>query len=104
MDELIKNQMDYIFFFYGLAFIFLYAATQALTRQTQRRLPWQWLGLFGLTHGVNEWLDMLVAAFGDNLQFAAVRLIVMVCSFLFLLEFGRAGMVAVTGRGVGRWI
>ncbi|MBF0498218.1 MAG: GGDEF domain-containing protein, partial [Deltaproteobacteria bacterium] len=103
MVDFFKNQMDYIFFFYGLAFIFLYATTQALNRQTNRRLPWQWLGFFSLTHGANEWLDMLVAAFRDNLQFAAIRLIVMACSFLFLLEFGRAGMMAVTGRGVGRW-
>ena len=96
--------MDYIFFFYGLAFLVLAAVCFALRKREGSALTWTWLGLFGFTHGANEWLDLLATSLGDNSGFTAVRLFVMIVSFIFLLEFGRTGTISLRGRGPGRWI
>ncbi len=96
--------MDYIFFFYGLAFLVLAAVCFALRKRGESALTWTWLGLFGFTHGANEWLDLLAISLGDNSGFTAVRLFVMIVSFIFLLEFGRTGTISLRGRGPGRWI
>ena len=102
--HLILQQMDYIFFVYGLAFILLGVVCFATHYRKTTTFPLRWLGLFGFSHGINEWLDMLVISQGDGIMFSALRLLMMGVSFVFLLEFGRAGLLAVTGRTVGRWI
>ena len=56
MSRFLNAQLDYILFFYGLAFFLLAAVCWGLARDRDRLLPWMWLGLFGLTNGVNEWL------------------------------------------------
>jgi PAS domain S-box-containing protein len=103
MKNYFEMQMDYIFFFYGLAFIGLGVATYILSRE-DKRLPWVWLGLFGFTHGLNEWLDLLAFSWGDGLVFAACRWAIMTASFMFLLEFGRLSLVHRRGHGPGRWL
>ena len=97
-------QMDYIYFFYGLAFILLAAVSWSLSRMEKQPIPWKWLALFGIAHGGNEWLDMVVLSLKDIPDFPVVRLIVMALSFLFLIEFARAGSVAVQGKRPGRWV
>ena len=52
MTIFFQGQMDYIFFFYGLAFIGLGVVAYILAKEVNQRLPWSWLALFGLTHGV----------------------------------------------------
>ena len=59
MSTFFQGQMDYIFFFYGLAFIGLGVVCYILSKEVNQRLPWVWLALFGFTHGVNEWLDLV---------------------------------------------
>ena len=103
MAEFFTQQMDYIFFFYGLGFALLAATTLALAR-TDDAMPWKWLFLFSLVHAINEWLDMLALSLGDDLTFGAVRLVVLAASFVFLVEFGRTGLAAAGGRVPGRWI
>ncbi len=98
------RQMDYVFFVYGLAFIVLAAVCAMLQQRNTFRLPWLWFGLFGLVQGLHEWMEMLVLSFGDNKPFAIARGAVMALSFIFLLEFGRAGWVQLKGRGPGRWV
>ncbi|OGV63952.1 MAG: hypothetical protein A3K19_00325 [Lentisphaerae bacterium RIFOXYB12_FULL_65_16] len=104
MATALQSQMDFIFLVYGLAFVLLAAVCASLSRDPVRRLPWHWLGLFGLAHGANEWLDMVALGFGDTPGFAALRLGVMALSFAFLVEFGRAGLAQTSGWRVGRWI
>ena len=95
--------MDYVFFFYGLGFIILAAICWSRHKQ-QDRLPWLWLGLFGLTHGINEWLDLLTISLGDGQVFSAVRLVIMTASFVALMEFARLAVAAAWGKTPGRWI
>jgi len=104
MADFFKAQMDYFLFFYGLSFILVAPICHFLNRRPQRRLPWVWLGLFGTTHGVSEWLDLLALDLGSSPVFDLARFGLMTVSFVFLVEFGRAGMRTLRGRGPGRWV
>ncbi len=104
MIDFFKTQMDYIQFFYGLAFITLASVCFIMVRGKESRLPWVWLGLFGLTHGIYEWLDMAEDFVGEGQLLNAVNLLFGVVSFIFLAEFGRSGTARLQGRGQGRSI
>lgn len=95
------DQLDYIFFFYGLSFILLAAVCFSLSKTVKPILPWRWLAGFGLVHGINEWLDMLAFGLGDSLTFQAVRVLMMASSFVFLVEFGRRSTKWITGKTLG---
>jgi PAS domain S-box-containing protein len=99
-----QQQLDYIFLVYGLAFILMAATCAAIGRQPGRRLPWTWLCLFGLIHGVSEWLDMLALSLGDGRLFSMIRLATVTVSFFCLFEFGRKGLSVLRGRGLGLWM
>lgn len=102
--QYIQQQLDYIFFLYGFAFILLAAVCLIMHREQIGRLPWVWLGLFGLVHGITEWSDMLALSLGDGKAFSAVRLGLMTLSFVLLFEFGRGGLLKLQGKSPGRWI
>ncbi len=102
--QFLKSQLDYIFFVYGLAFVVLGVVCFTRQRSAQDVLPWQLMGLFGFTHGLNEWLDLLALTTGDTPLFSVLRLTVMAASFAFLVEFGRIASIKLGRRAVGRWI
>jgi signal transduction histidine kinase/HPt (histidine-containing phosphotransfer) domain-containing protein/AmiR/NasT family two-component response regulator len=104
MSQFLKSQMDYILFSSGSVFILLSVTLFFLSRKTRHPLNWQLFGLFGVLYGINEWLEMLVISLGDSPAFALTRLVVLGSSFVFLVEFGRAGVLGITGKGPGRWI
>lgn len=104
MADFFKENLDYIFFCYGLAFIILAAVCISLQKVERERLPWRTLGLFGLTHGITEWAELTAIQIGDSTFFLAIRCILMTISFLFLMEFGRDGGIRLRGKGPGRWI
>ncbi|NLF38434.1 PAS domain S-box protein [bacterium] len=109
----LAGQMDCVYLLYGTAFILIAAVAFLLRRQGGSRMPWRWLCLFGLAHGVSEWLEIVALSAGDPPWFAALRLAVMAVSFVFLIEFSRAH-AAVPGLPVrhraadapspGRWV
>ncbi|WP_277656695.1 sensor histidine kinase [Seleniivibrio woodruffii] len=84
-----------IYLFYGLAFIILGVAVFAKDKRFSKLkiagILWL-LGLFGLIHGVHEWMDLYrLFGFheGDDIIFnPAFRLAVMSVSFLVLLVYG----------------
>ena len=84
-----SSQLDFILFFYGLAFILLGATCAALARGFGENHSWLLLGVFGFLHGVGEWLDLTALVLGDTPVFAAVRVALMIASFALLLEFAR---------------
>jgi PAS domain S-box-containing protein len=88
------DQLDYIFFFYGLSFIILGTVCLNLHKHRQQKNdpPWKCLSLFAFTHGANEWLDMLAIDLWDTPGFLALRTAIMALSFIFLFEFGRQGL------------
>jgi PAS domain S-box-containing protein len=104
MAEFLQSQLDYILFFYGLAFLLLVPICLFLKRRSYRNLPWIWLVWFGALHGVNEWLELLALSVGPVPAFDYVRLGVLIMSFVCLAEFGRAGTYTLCGHGPGPWI
>ena len=104
MTDLIRSQIDFIYFVYGLGFILLLPISLYLHRRPKGSLPWMWLLLFGATHGLLEWLELVALSLGTDPVFDVVRLGLMILSFLLLAEFGRAGLVRLRGRGPGRWV
>jgi PAS domain S-box-containing protein len=104
MAEFLQSQLDYILFFYGLAFLLLVPICLFLNRRSYRNLPWIWLVWFGVLHGIYEWLDLFTLSLGSGPAFDYIRLGVLILSFVCLAEFGRAGTYTLWGRGPGRWI
>lgn len=100
--EWFAGQLDYIYFCYGAMFFLLALVCYRISwLQIDSLLPWKWLGLFGLIHGVNEWLDMFFQAFPDHPNFYLLRIVVLVASFRVLLEFGLRGLNAYRGTSPG---
>lgn len=104
MADFLKSQLDYIFFFYGAAFLLLVPICLFLRKRSCRKLPWIWLAWFGAIHGVYEWLTLLALSLEPGPVFDFVRLGVLIMSFVCLVEFGRAGTRTIGGRGPGHWI
>jgi diguanylate cyclase (GGDEF)-like protein len=89
MAAFLSAQLDFIFFLYGLAFIFLGAVCFAVARMRGPGSSWRLLGLFGFVHGAGEWLELSALVVADSATFALVRAMVITVSFLFLMEFDR---------------
>ncbi|MCU0914520.1 MAG: PAS domain-containing sensor histidine kinase [Planctomycetes bacterium] len=85
--------MTLVWFVYGLAFFVLGLVILIYPKKGSQfdlaRHLWM-VGLFGLIHGVNEWLDMFIDLGGPLPPevLAWVRLFVLPVSFFFLVQFG----------------
>jgi len=82
-----------LYVFYGFSFLIL-ATAVFLQPRSDRMLPFAselWLlGLFGLFHGIKEWMDawaLLNGAGGAGLRWSSAFMLA--CSYLALFEFGR---------------
>ena len=106
MKELLLENMDYIFFVYGLSFIWLGFTLLPHMHQphTEGSRGWGWLALFAFVHAGNEWLDMMKFLMGSGPVFDVIRLTTMALSFLFLIEFGRLALTAKSRPFLGRWM
>jgi hypothetical protein len=104
IQELFQGQMDYIFFFRGLAFLLVLAVTCLFRGDTYQRLPWRWFGLFALAQGLASWLSMIVMNFGGSATMHIVSSLLHLTSWLFLAEFGRSGLGRLRGRESGVWL
>jgi len=104
MAAFLSTQLDFIFFFYGLAFILLGGVCFAIRRHSNQRTLWGLLGAFGFLHGTSEWLDLTALVLGDTQGFAVFRTGVMTVSFMLLLEFARRDAKAFGWPVPGAWI
>ncbi len=102
MAAILNDQLDFIFYFYGLAFLLLGATCWAISRRYPGERYWTMLAAFGLIHGTGEWLDLSALILGDSPAYQFVRIIVMTASFVFLAEFGRLQVASVSWVP-GRW-
>jgi two-component system, cell cycle sensor histidine kinase and response regulator CckA len=101
---MLLGQIDYCYFFNGLALVLVAAVSFTNAKTENPKLPWAWLGLFGITLGSKEWLDLIASGLGDSFWFLGGRVAILTVSFLLLAEFGRAGTLKLSGRGPSRWI
>lgn len=104
MAAFFTDQLDFIFFFYGLAFILLGSVCFAIVRGGRQGTPWLVLGAFGFLHGANEWFDLLALVVGDSIPYTVFRIALMAFSFAVLLEFPRLEAVRLGITVPGRWI
>jgi len=104
MAVFLEAQLDFIFFFYGLAFILLGTVSFAIARIRGHESFWTALGLFAFLHGVSEWLDLTALIIGDTPLFTAARILVMTGSFVLLMEFARLSAIQFGLKLPGRWI
>ncbi|MBF0564359.1 MAG: PAS domain S-box protein [Nitrospirae bacterium] len=86
-----KHDLDVIYFVYGLSFFIM--GYSILTQYkpnsvfTIGRVIWL-LGLFGIFHGISEWLDMWAVIKGSTEVLEYTKWAFLVSSYCFLLEFG----------------
>lgn len=100
MKEFFKGQLDYIFFFYGFSFFLMGLICLTMGREKLRRFPWAMLGLFGLVHGITEWLDMFAIIQGKSNIISVLSIGTLLISYLCLLEFSRRGLLLTRGRNM----
>lgn len=101
----VKAQMDYLIFIEGLLFIVLGVVCYFIViRNEEKYFSWQYLGLFGLIHGIGEWLSLLALSFKGIAFLTEVRLTMAVLASFALIEFARIGAGNQQGRRLGRWI
>ncbi|MFH0941091.1 MAG: ATP-binding protein, partial [Candidatus Omnitrophota bacterium] len=103
--DLLKFQLDYIYFFYGASFVFLGAVCFSILKRSpgSGSISWFWLGSFGFLHGIHEWIEIIAIALGDALWFKALRLTLLLFSFICLIEFARGSTLLARDRRVGLW-
>ena len=100
----ITNQLDIIYFACGLAFFLIGGLAFILRRRTKGLLPWAWLGLFAFCQAFYAWLYLPVLPQEMLELISVLRLTCLFFSFIFLIEFGRAGTEIIHGSSPGRWI
>lgn len=87
-----QNNLDIVFFIYGLAFVVMGIAILVQPRRDSgfrlSNILWL-LALFGIIHGINEWLDMWAIIKGRHPTLDLVRWFILIISYFFLFEFGR---------------
>jgi diguanylate cyclase (GGDEF)-like protein len=104
MTAFFEAQLDFIFFFYGLAFILLGTISFAISRIQGRDTVWAALGMFAFAHGSGEWLDLTALIVGDTPLFATARFLLMTASFVLLMEFARLSAIRFGLKLPGRWM
>jgi diguanylate cyclase (GGDEF)-like protein len=104
MADFLSAQLDFIFFFYGLAFILLGITCLTIARREERTHSWTVLGWFAFLHGAGEWLDLAALIVGDTPRFAVARTALMITSFVFLMDFARLEGIRLGLKIPGRWL
>jgi signal transduction histidine kinase len=105
ISDFFRGQYDYIYFFYGLSFLFLALICFTIDRRKSRPLPWVLLGFFGLLHGGNEWVDLLHVTYGESRTLALLEPAVLVCSYILLFEFALVGYARLERKILARrWV
>jgi diguanylate cyclase (GGDEF)-like protein len=104
MATFFTTQLDFVLFFYGLAFLLLGATCLSISRGERGGESWGVLGLFAVAHGAGEWLDLTALIISDSPAFAAVRIALMTGSFMLLMEFARRNAIRFGLKLQGRWL
>ena len=104
LQDLFQGQLDYIFFFKGLAFILVVAVCCLFRGYPSQRLPWRWFGLFALLQGLAAWLSLVTMSLGEASSLKTVCSLLQIGSWICLAEFGRSGIGRVLNRDSGLWL
>ncbi len=102
------NNLDVIFFFYGLVF-FIMGTVILMNLPKDSRFKVSnilWLiGLFGIFQGINEWLDVFTVIKGYKSQsWDLIRAVCLSISFIFLFEFGSRLIKLTFKNFLNKWL
>lgn len=112
--ETIRQHMGIVYFFYGTSF-FIFGSVIIIQCDASCKYmlgQYFWLlGVFGILHGFNEWIDMLIfyktSAWIPNVLIMVnyvKNILFTFSSFIFLLQFGLWGLVLLNENKVNRII
>lgn len=87
--KILENNLDYIFFIYGLSFILIGVFSYLLHLRKSSNIPWLWLSLFGFVHGVYPWVSLFGINFLQQTHVDYTASFVLTLSMIALLEFWR---------------
>ncbi|MFA6216380.1 MAG: response regulator [Candidatus Omnitrophota bacterium] len=104
MVRFFLNQLDYVFFVYGLAFIILGAVCLIIRLNEKSCFAWGWLGVFGFIHGINEWFDMVLLSVNPSIMVKVLGKCLLAASFIALFEFGRKSFHASGKFRITSWV
>ena len=89
MAESVLKQMDFVFFVYGLSLLTLGGVCSYLSWNDKSTATWEWLGVFGVLQGFNQWLELTAMNLSDDQSLQWLRFTITLASFLGWCEFGR---------------
>ncbi len=69
VTQLFLEQMDYILFFNGVAFLFLGTICLSMRQNFKPSIPWRWLAFFALLYGSNECLGVVTRIWREDFIF-----------------------------------
>ncbi|MBF0472361.1 MAG: PAS domain S-box protein [Nitrospirae bacterium] len=97
----LQNNLDIVYFIYGLAFILMGIIILVQPRKESSfkisEILWLLAG-FGIVHGISEWLHMWVIIKGSNTSMDFIRWVSLILSYIFIFEFGRR-LIRLTSIG-----
>ncbi|MBI5699467.1 PAS domain S-box protein [Candidatus Saganbacteria bacterium] len=104
---IISNNLDVVFFFYGLAFVVLGIVIILQLRISKKSRfaifkPLWLLAWFGILHGANEFLDMFLIIKGRPLMLQIFSPPLLMASFLFMFLFGLKVINLGRNKFIGR--
>jgi len=93
LSNIFIRNLDVVYLIYGLAFIILgvviFLQLRVTERSEFRMLGILWLiAVFGLTHGIHEFIDLLIIYRGQSDYLMIINTSFLLLSFLFLFLFG----------------
>lgn len=91
--KILENNIDYIFYIYGLSFILIGTLSYLLHLRKSSNIPWLWLSLFGFIHGIYPWISLFGINFLDQTHVDYAASLVLTLSMIALLEFWRRFVV-----------
>ncbi len=103
MTDFVLEQMDYVYFVYGLSLLTLGAVCSYLAWNNKHAMAWRWLGIFGVLRGASQWLDMTAMSFTNDLWCQWLQCALMIVSNVSLCEFGRRSMRNLSTGIDWRW-
>ena len=105
ISNLFQGQLDYVFFFQGLAFFLISVCASFFEARHNQRLPWLWFGIIRFdpgSGGLDQLLAISLGAADHAARYwpAGLKLVSLIC----LTEFGRAGFSRTRGQDGGWWL
>lgn len=96
--DFIQNNLDYLYFLYGLAILLSSLIIWRYMHIPNARLAWGWLAGCGVMLGVSVWLDALALGMGDTPLFQILRTLLKSAAYILLFASGRRSLSIINGK------